>query len=472
MNRAASLLIVAASAVTCADARPDASPADASADGSETQLEAGPPDSTPEAKTPPTDSAPPILPDSGLAPEYAWLDDPEIWEHAPGTEFLWPRCYEFLGRADKLKFPALTWNDCGTGCAVASMDQGFPRNGRAAGISVHRLGGQVRVLLSVGIGVLGEDWNHAARQVIDLGTAKCIGGRQQRSLTKLKYAPCTFGAGGVVVPDQGTTGGAYDSETDTYLSPLTFDVVSLSWLRAEPARLNANTETGLANIYLDQGHVRLLTGKGAVYAMLDPSKHEFTTLEPNSKSYFGDGEGDLAVWIDGHVGPGQKLNGWAADGKGVRPLTTDAPATTCRVAVGAQVIVGWSTDVGCDHFGSPRFFRMPRVYESGPPITLGPVLGSDLSMGWVKTWGDYAMAQASRLIGSTFDRFMLVVRLSDWKVWRLDPTPGFAPALYAWGLSDTHVYIGERGTTANEVHETKHIRRLELQALDTWATPL
>lgn len=472
VNRVASAVVLAAAAVTCGDAAPrDASPAspgDASVDAPSAVDSAsrdGPVDSSP-AK----DAPPPVLPDSGLPPEHAWLDDPEIWTLAPGTEFLQPNCYEFDGAREKLKFPPLTWADCGPGCAVMDMAQGFDKNGISAGLSVHRVSSATAVMLSASVGVLLPDWVYEARQVVDLTTGTAAGARMQRSNRSVSPKPCVMSS----FTDAHAQGSlAAGNGVGALTMPATLDPGSGAWIRGEPPRLVSQVETGLAGFYLDGVGIRFFTGMGAVYAMLDPPKHDYTLLEGNSKSYLGDGDGDLAVWIDSQVAGQQSLKGWAPDGQGVRSIVTSVPPTTCQVSVSPSSIVGWFAAEGCSVYGSPRLFRLPRMYSNtGAAPELSPTLGTSIALGAIATWGNYAVASAVEPNGQDFTRYLLVVRLSDSKRWRIDPTSGFAPASYAWTLSDTHVYLGEGGTTVYDTHEIKHIRRLALDALDSLATPL
>ena len=70
------------------------------------------------------------------------------------------------------------------------------------------------------------------------------------------------------------------------------------------------------------------------------------------------------------------------------------------------------------------------------------------------------------------DAFLLVVRLSDWKSWRVDASPGHQPHGSAWTITDKYLYFGEAGTTAATSQWATQIRRYDLAELDQLATPL
>jgi hypothetical protein len=255
--------------------------------------------------------------------------------------------------------------------------------------------------------------------------------------------------------------------------PVSFDVESQGWIWGQPAQLTKSVSTGLDTFYLDHNHMQFQTGFGAVYALTNPKLHKWDVLEANSTSYLGEGEGDLAVWIDSLVAGKQKLKGWAPDGKGVRVLRASLPATTCLVVPTPTAIVGWVSDAPCDQRAKPRLFKLPRLYtDTGQVPELGPLLGQNIATDELKSWGDYAAANVGEMLGNELVGYVLIVRLSDWKHWRLDASPGLATHIKSWTLADDHIYVGEGGSKANEITVNKQVRRLKLSVIDSWAKAL
>jgi hypothetical protein len=206
---------------------------------------------------------------------------------------------------------------------------------------------------------------------------------------------------------------------------------------------------------------------------------DWTTLESSSLSYIGSGQGDLAVWIDS-IEPGkQKIRGWAPDGKGIRNLVDPAPALTCMVAPGPTEIVGAASDgPSCSDYGHYRLFKLPRSYSlSASAPELSPNLGNTVLALYtepgLRVWNGYAAATVSEPGAAGLgDAYLLVVRLSDWKSWRINPSPGHMLHGSAWTITDKYVYFGEAGTTASTSQWATQVRRYDLSALDQLATPL
>ncbi|MEZ4226603.1 MAG: hypothetical protein R3B13_36990 [Polyangiaceae bacterium] len=419
------------------------------------------------------DAAPDVvLPDSGLPAEHAWLDDPSIWTLVPGTEFVQPKCYVFQADGSKLKFPPLTWQACGSGCQVMDMNQGFDKNGLSSAASTHRVDGKMRPLLATVVAVNTTDWVYGAQEIVDLESGQVLGARLLRTRADNTFSACSFGFPAYATAHVLTGGATSLQSDDPKRMPVTFDLSSRSWLWAQPARLVASIEKGLDGFYLDHNHMLFQTGFGAVYALTDPNVHQWDVLESNSASYLGEGEGDLAVWIDNLPGGKQRLRGWAPDGKGVRTLLSDLPANTCRVVPTPTAIVGWVSDVPCGQPAQPRLFKLPRTYsDTGAVPELSPPLGQNMGSTEIKSWGDYVVAGVGEVVGGKIIGYTLIVRLSDWKRWRLDDISSeLIVHTKSWTLTDDHLYVGEGGSKANELGVNKQMRRLELSKIDNWAT--
>ncbi|MCB9583692.1 MAG: hypothetical protein H6717_42050 [Polyangiaceae bacterium] len=415
--------------------------------------------------------------DSGLPSDLAWLADPDIWKPVPGTDFLAPYCAAFEGVPALLKFPALEWKGCGTGCAVADLVQGYQKAGAYRGAGTHIVEGKTRALLALHTVTTTDSHYYQTARVADLETGTTIGAVELVEKTGIAWATCSVGQGPESAVIGGVAGLSIPGDPESHSLAMTLNVPEGTWIWAQPALENA--PQGLMSFDIDSDNIRFQTGKGAVRALLNPAVSTWTTLESNSLSSIGSGQGDLAVWIDS-VQPGkQKIRGWAPDGKGIRDLLDPAPALTCMVAPGPTAIVGAVSDgSSCSDYGHLRLFKLPRIYSlSASAPELSPTFGSTplalYTEPGLRVWNGYAIATVSEPgEAGPGDAFLLVVRLSDWKSWRVDASPGHQPHGSAWTITDKYLYFGEAGTTAATSQWATQIRRYDLAELDQLATPL
>lgn len=415
--------------------------------------------------------------DPALPPEHAWLADPEIWKAVPGTEFTHPYCRVFEAAGDKLAFPPLVWEGCGDGCAVADLIQGYGTGAWYGVASTHRASGLTLALLTIEHVVNGTGV-YAVRRMLGLGDGLSRAAVQQR-LSDVKKASCVFGNGRESARANVFVGGSPARSV-----PVTAPLSGGAWVWALPARLKSELPAGLVEWDIDAlGGAVFDTGKGGVWALLDVSKNDSTTLEAPSASRFGSGQGDLGAWTDFPTSTTERLRGWAPDGKGVRTLIDPLPFETCNIAMTDTTIVGHAMagNGGCDSItGAPKswFWTAPRVYaEAGVKPAEGPLFPGypfGRTGSFIRAWGDHAAVQLGEhpSAGVTSNVSVFVMQLSTQKLWRVDARPGYALHPDGWTLSENHLYVTENEATNADPSIAKRVVRLDLAKLDVLAKPL
>jgi hypothetical protein len=255
-----------------------------------------------------------------------------------------------------------------------------------------------------------------------------------------------------------------------------------AWTWALPAKPLANLPVGLVGFDTDaDGGALVLTGKGAVWGLLEPSANDWTPLESPSASDVGFGQGDLAVWTDYPSIGSERIRGWSPDGKGVRTLIDPAPAGTCAITVSPSWIVGLSFTGGDGCYGYPnastaRLWRSPRAYDAaGASVTLGPELpgGPFMRAGVVpvRSWGDYAGAILWQEEDGGRKAYFAILRLSSGNLWRIDAETGHELRSDAWTFTPTQFYYAE-SEIGDHPSAVRRMFRVELSSLDQAAKPL
>ncbi|MBK7584424.1 MAG: hypothetical protein IPI67_29995 [Myxococcales bacterium] len=417
--------------------------------------------------------------DAGLSPEQTWLADPEAWMPVPGSEFTQPACSVLEAKEGKIGFPKLIWKSCGAGCEAAELAEGFGSKGALPTATTYQLAGGDAAFLTYDVWVNTAETSHYVRRVVRLEDGTTVGALVGRQKSAAPVAGCVFGNGRESARANALMGG--DPGSQMYaLAPLTGG----QWVWSQPPTPQSGAPPALVEFDIDaSGGAIFYTGKGGVWALLDPKANVWKPLEVPSASSVGAGQGDLAVWTDYPAGKPERIRGWATDGKGVRTLLDPAPKGTCRLNVSPTAIVGIALDgnTGCDNLPpapKARFWWSPRKYDaSGSPVTLGPDLPGSafvpVPIVSVRAWGDYAgvvlnvVNDAGALDGGAY---FLLANLATGKIWRLDGTTGHELHEDAWTLTPTHFYFADR-VAGDGPLIVRRMFRYELAKLDQLASP-
>ena len=395
-----------------------------------------------------------------LPPELGWLVDPAIWKPMAGVSMA--KCELFEALPGKFPLPAIEWKACGAGCEETSPQEALVSDLYFPVASTHSVEGQTEVFLTGEQGVKGSAFWYGVRRVIRLRDGVTLGAVERVVPTNVTESPCEFGSGRESALENTVTGG-----NPVVRLTMTAPRVALkSWRFALPPPLFSEVPAGLIGFDTDHdGGQVFYIGKGSVWGLLDVDESDYTLLEPNSSSYHGAGEGDLAVWTDYGVG---RIRGWAPDGLGVRTIVDGSPPSMCDVAPTPTHIIGFVPEGGsCDVPHPGRVWYVPRstTLTTATP-TLSPPLSGDpivlvTSFG-IRAWGDFAVLHLSTQ--NSKPRHLLAVQLSTWKTWRIDAAAGFEIQGNTFALTDKHLYYGE-GPKGKAPNYLSRMRRIALDQL-------
>ncbi|MBI3201042.1 MAG: hypothetical protein HYZ29_05810 [Myxococcales bacterium] len=422
-----------------------------------------------------------VASDGGLSPEQAWLSDPQAWSLVPGTEFTRPDCYVYEAKPDKIGFAKLAWQGCGSGCERAELAEGFAWKAGLPVAATHQLPGGPAAFIVYDVWVNTQEVNHYVRRVVRLDDGVTVGALSGRKKPNAQWDTCIFGNGRESARANVLLGGDPGSEVRA-----TAPLAGGPWVFSQPAKLSSTLPIGLVEFDIDaNGGALFMTGKGGVWALLDPKVSQWKPLETPSASHLGAGQGDLAAWTDYPASKPARIRAWATDGKGVRTLFDPAPPGTCLIAVTPTAIVSLAVEGGgCKQQPNPtkaRFWWAPRKYDSsGPPVAWSPDLPGlgFAAIGNVplRAWGDYGAVILARVTDAGYldanDIYFLVINTSTGKLWELGPAPGHSIHTDAWAITPTHFYYGAQDPPNGDPKIIRRMFRLELAKLDQLAKPL
>ena len=417
--------------------------------------------------------------DAGLSPEQAWLADPTAWQPVPGAEFTQPLCHVFEAVEGKIGFPKLVWQPCGSGCESTALAAGYGSKGAMPVATTYALPAGPSAFLTYDVWINAPTTQHYVRRVVRLEDGATVGALNGRHKPNAVVDTCNFGNGGESARANALSGGEPSSEM-RMVAPISGG----QWVWSLPAKLRSTQPIGLVEFDIDaKGGAMFMTGKGGVWALLDPKVTQWTPLETPSASSRGAGEGDLAVWTDYPASAPARIRGWAPDGKGVRTLFDPAPPGTCVLNVTPTAIVGIAPEGGGGCGKLPfakkgRFWWSPRKYDaSGPAVTLGPYLPGDavvpLGVVPLRAWGDHVAAVLGTLSDAGAldgEAYFLITNTSTGKTWSVEAEAGHRIHHEAWTLTPTHFYYGDQ-EPADGPKIVRRMLRLELAKLDQVAKP-
>ncbi|MCC6214729.1 MAG: hypothetical protein IT376_07655 [Polyangiaceae bacterium] len=417
-----------------------------------------------------------------------WLGDSSLWVPVPGAEPMHPRCRAYyLADPAKGNFTPATWAPCGAGCEVLDLDgdfgvRGYAKMSEFARVTTHREGGLAIVFASVVQTVVSSTHAYA---VTTLWQVSATATKLQGVLLAVEPAGASGSCEGGLYEASNMVGGIVGNDHQSNSRSLYFasPFRGEGWRFAVPASTLA-TDPWVSH-GMDDPPALFATGRGGVLALLDMTRNEWTTLETQTGTEPGVGEGDLSVWIDHVEAPTDRLRGWAPDGAGVRTLLAELPEITWRVGLSATKFVGaaMSGPGGALEPDTVRLWHSPRVYGPAtgePAIELGPAWPPTpiegyhhlLNMPGPRTWGDHALAMVvafsstggpsgNTALGASY---WVLARLSDWALWRRDTGLTYVEAGYT--LDETHAYVAEQDS-GDFSTRVRRLRRFTLSELDT-----
>jgi len=230
---------------------------------------------------------------------------------------------------------------------------------------------------------------------------------------------------------------------------------------------------------VDTSPPALFFGCYSVSVMAGAGSNERMTIEDSESFGSGAGNAGLSAWSE--VSPGKpstsRIRTWSPDA-GSKLLVDSMPGIACGVAVSADRVAGLrsgdpqqATDCTRD-LPAPEFWVVPRA---GGPITTYRVPAARPAYASRGTsWGEFAAAMT--LTGGIdlahADRSQLwLVRLTDGKMRRFVPTPGYEWRGELLALDDTYLYLGEN-LVAHPASTVDRLYRYRLDQFDEIGTPL
>lgn len=407
--------------------------------------------------------------------QLAWINDPNAWKEISGTEdavglSLWE------AYPDRIGFPDLVWKSCGDGCGMAEVGQGHGDWGYLPSASTAVLSDEPAAYLQQTNMVTLGDTVHNIQRVIRLDDGVTVSTIRCTEMNSIEWARCTFGR---LTESALATEVRYNVQTD---KPRLFRGVVMPnapFIWAQPVLDRDDWPEGLQEMDIEQGRSLFIVGLGAVRTMSDPTSSAITILEQPSASYNGVGQGDLAIWTDYNQGANNppRIRGWAKN-EGVRTIIDELPEQTTEIAISPTHLVGVMGQVNVAMV-TARLWKTPRAYQAAdidlttsPPLPLTPWYGP------LQTWGDFAVLSVRRFevdggaTPPTGEEMILIVQLSTWKVWRLDPPTGYIFHQDAVTLTPTHLYAGQKLVGVNDENLLRRILRFDLKKIDTWAVLL
>lgn len=403
-----------------------------------------------------TDVAPPPVPGA-------------TWELVPGSEFSGPECWHFQAAPGTLSFPKLDWKGCGPGCELADVIQGYPVE-EAGAIAASTTQGEALVRFKYLMA--DAESTKLLTRVVRLGDGHTVAALLRDDYGKGSDGRCFLGLSQNSA--RWVTMIATHAGQELELNGLAPGPAGGTWKWAVPALPSTGGPPGKTAVTTDSA--LFLLGSGGVYALLDMTQSDWTTIEAPSTARFAGGDGDLVVWNESSS---DRVRAWASDGKGVRTLLETAPAKTYLVQPSKTRVVGLAVDPEFESTlsTSVRFWHLPRMYQAGAAPAVLPVSATGVAVmgGVLRTWGDWAAVTVlDHAPGAGFDHdttWLLVANLATGKSWRVAAAAGYALQATTWALDETWLYFGETLPGVKHDDALKQVRRIRLTEIAAWGKP-
>lgn len=211
----------------------------------------------------------------------------------------------------------------------------------------------------------------------------------------------------------------------------------------------------------------------------DPTNATWQTVEDPSGGIVGAGDVDLAVWIDQSLvnnAVERSVKAWSPTHQ-LQKLYADSGAPFWSVDVSGDYLVGVRRvddylDEKISFWASPRAYDASQVVARTSPIV--PIQNNTALYPKVSTWGDFAAIQLQQVAphdDGSFDvleRYLLVVRLSDWAMWKIVGPSDALMSTYAVAVGPSHVVVTE-SYDPNYPYLGHWVKRYRLDELDSFA---
>ncbi len=374
--------------------------------------------------------------EAGTNGDLGWLDEDSVWRDLPASsEEAEVRVRESV--PGTLRFPPLGWTECGQGCEFVELTTGDEL--WAAAIENVTTADGPRVVASF----LQPRPAYWFRRHVDL-----LSGETTMALRMDSTA---------TNPDPSSPPHAGKIGESAYLTTIysnglmlraVYDGRAASWEFKFPwAETEGNTCDKWA---ADSSPPAIFFGCENVSVLASPGSNELTAIPAIAMYGAGAAGPGISVWSEIAAGtpPTSWIRAWSG-GAAARNIVGPMPGAACGVAASTDRIVGVRSSEGSstdcyDQIGAPEFWSVSR--DGGAVASWKFPDVTEASVSRVVTWGDFA---AARTVSGSTDlpqaerSHIWLIRLSDGRMRRFAPTPGFEWRGSLLALDDTFLYVGE-----------------------------
>lgn len=399
-----------------------------------------------------------------------WLEDEATWRDLPGvsSEDANVRVREAVPGA--LRFPGIEWNGCGTGCEIATVDQGFGEIWYGAMDTVPTPDGP-RVWLAF---LLPRD-GYFLRRFVDL--------RSGETVTALRIE---------TVPRDPKQVSIFLQETRSPLAVLLssdatrpqgvmlrmlYDTDEQRWDPKLPWR--DNVPGGPCDRFaLDSSPPAFLIGCGGVSVISSAGSDVRTPIDGSDDFGSGAGNARLAAWTE--TPPGEprfsRVRTWSPE-RGGQLLVESMPGVACGIGVSDKSVVGLRSGDPQQQTVCPGLLVDAEIWSasrgdgtvaSWPVPGAPPIFASESA-----TWGDYAAVRALTVDtghGQAARSRIWLIRMSDGKMREITPSAGHEWRSSLFAFDDGYFYLGENAEGAED--GIAHVLRYKLDQFSEIGRPL
>jgi len=417
---------------------------------------------------PPCGSTGPLANSTAAGGGQQWLDSPDAWRLIPAAPgVLGPSCSISESVPEEIRAPVVEWVDCdpgcGGGCARARLDQDLGSDILSAVgdviVSTSIRDGESAVFASVTHAGHNDTKRLRLVRIVSLETGETVAAIQASSVRTSSVETC-----------------APQSEQSALWTriwgqgPLEFvasgglDVMSKRFTWQLPLREQSTSEWGCPPLFVESGARTFFLCPGAIAAATKPGSSDLSFLSTPGPDYVpvaGASDGASAFWAEVRIDRlGSRIQGWMPEDGRVRIVLADVPGDTCGLAVSPSQVVGLAymdeSGGGCENRpDGPRFWLVDRL-RSESVVRTGPFLPGDRShIKSMSIWGDFVAAVLMLPPGGepSERKYVVLARLSDWSLRRLDSPVGAAindvaltsRALYLSTIPDASPYRAAAG---------------------------
>lgn len=410
-------------------------------------------------------------------PSLQWLDSSEIWTPITGVEA--SDCVLLNGDPKRLEFPKLVWEECGVGCSRADVVQGFGSGVVKPVLGTRMIDGRDVPLFYLTVGLRSGDRGVTFRRHVDLDSGETLSATLIHRDIDSNTDPChswPFPRNVASLYLRVRVDGDDDEARSYTFGHLTADGMywRSPWVEGTPPVQTCGTVGSVGRVYFECVN--------SVHVMLDSATNEVSMISSTSDSniWASAALGERFVWSENHLDEFRtRVRMWSQEA-GVHDLIPLLPGYNRGLGISRTRIAGIRGlyDAGSEFMlkGSLWWAELPDSNEAvsfsaSPEISL-PFYPTSI----VATWGDYLATEVlfdSPESSPRFDRsFLLLSRLSDWHVRKLDRFPSHILPDGGFTLTSKYLYVAQAEIDNFGTPRLYFVYRYYLAAFESIGEPL